>query len=114
MLDSAESWNDISLPGVLQHLTLSVSDGIFTNPVGAAVVWSPAVPGSILDCSVRGNTAEAEAYFPSCMPSETAHEWKQAPVNLSLLQDALEPLLHESDSSKDLSLIHISEPTRPY
>lgn len=86
---------------VLQQLTLSISDGIFINPAGAAVVWSPAVPGSITDSSVRGNSAEAEAYFPSCMPSKTAGEWQQAPVNLTLLQDALDPAPHESDSSAD-------------
>lgn len=83
---------------IVQQLTLSVSDGIFVNPAGAAVVWSPAVPGSITDCSVRGNSAEAEAYYPSCVPSKTAGEWQQAPVNLTLLQDASDHV-HEAESS---------------
>lgn len=78
-----------------------MSDGIFINPAGAAVVWSPAVPGSITDSSVRGNRAEAEAYFPSCMPSNATGDWQQAPVNLTLLRDALAPDVHESDSSTE-------------
>jgi hypothetical protein len=86
----------------MQHLTLSVSDSIFINPVGAAVVWSPAIPGSITDCAVRGNRTAAEPFFPSCMPAKAAGEWQQAPVNTTLLQVASASPIHDSHSPGSL------------
>ena len=57
------------------------------------------MPGSITDSTVRGSRVEAEADFPSCIPSGTAGDWNQAPVNISLLEHASVPVLHESGSS---------------
>lgn len=89
------------IPVVLQHLTLSVSDGIFINPVGAAVVWSPAVPGSITSCSVRGNHAEAEPYFASCSMNGQGSKWQQSSLNLTLLQEASTSVEYDLESSED-------------
>jgi hypothetical protein len=65
-------------PGALQHLTLAVSGSYFINPTGAAVVWSPAVPGTLTRCTVRENASTSKPYLPSCTPGKEAGSWAQA------------------------------------
>lgn len=61
--------------------------------MGAAVVWSPAVPGSLQGCTLRGSSTLSEAYFPSCTRAEEGGTWKQAPLNRTLLESLTYPVV---------------------
>ena len=50
----------------MQGLTLTVQASTFINSGGPAVVWSLAVPGRLVGCSVLGRPNVAERFYSSC------------------------------------------------
>lgn len=82
----------------MQVLALSVSDSFFLNPLGPAVVWTPAVPGQLHNCEARANLSATARVFAHCQHISNGHglALAHAAVTSAVRSDADKPSLLES------------------
>lgn len=81
----------------VQVVALSVSDSFFINPLGPAVVWTPAVPGQLHNCEARGDVSATARVFAHCQHNSNRHGLASArsTATASVRLDAGEPSLME-------------------